>query len=337
MIGGARGTEEGSRKPGTVSPGLLRRSPSDSTAPAILGPPVDTARPARVAAGPASADGLRPRPVRRTTAATPATAGPSPRFAETGWLDGRRQASLERLQQRVAVLLEVLLHLDLGAHGAEVAGQRLAAVAELCRDGGEEALHRQSPGPWGLDHRDAPAVSSALRGAVDRCRASSAAYAGGSRDDRMVDRRLSVAVAVIGIEKVAASLERFTPRCHTPDTSPTCQRDGRRIPEGGTVIVCVHSILLDPLTPSFFPLSLYYQLVSGLQLAKCTYAGTRADSRPKSGAGFPLKFSEEKPNCAFAGPGGPGSGRSRRPETGPKSGENRPKRPRFGGFLETVL
>jgi hypothetical protein len=68
----------------------------------------------------------------------------------------------------------------------------------------------------------------------------------------------------------------------------------------------MQSILLGPHNPKFFHTASLYQDVSGLQTAKCTYAGMRADFRNKSLLALVLKFSKENLNCAFARPPGTG-------------------------------
>jgi hypothetical protein len=68
----------------------------------------------------------------------------------------------------------------------------------------------------------------------------------------------------------------------------------------------MQSVLLDPHNPKYFHTAFIYQDVPGLQSAKCTYAGIRADPRRKTLSALILKFSKENPNCAFACPPGTG-------------------------------
>ena len=51
--------------------------------------------------------------------------------------------------------------------------------------------------------------------------------------------------------------------------------------------------------PQIFPHFFYYQDVPRLQLAKCTYAGLRANCRRKSRSDLSLKLSENNPTCAL--------------------------------------
>jgi hypothetical protein len=43
------------------------------------------------------------------------------------------------------MLLEIFLHYDFGAYGAQVASERVAAGPELTGDGGQENLHFITP------------------------------------------------------------------------------------------------------------------------------------------------------------------------------------------------
>ncbi len=88
-------------------------------------------------------------------------------------------------------------------------------------------------------------------------------------------------------------------------------------------------ILFDPHSPNFFHSASIYQDVPGLQLAKCTYAGMRTDSRRKSLSICSLKLSENNPTCALGGAFRGGWRRQRRPwwvsqpaEMGRKRAEN---------------
>jgi hypothetical protein len=65
------------------------------------------------------------------------------------------------------------------------------------------------------------------------------------------------------------------------DCHPPVRNARLRIPRAGTAIACMQSILLGPLFPKYFRTPSINQDVPGLQSAKCTYAGTLANSRSK--------------------------------------------------------
>jgi hypothetical protein len=93
--------------------------------------------------------------------------------------------------------------------------------------------------------------------------------------------------------------------------------------------VCMQSILLDPQFPNFPYIPSISQYVSGLQLAKCTYIGKRADTRRKSPLVLSLKLSKKFQLArSLALPGRDENDRDALGGAG-----NRPKWVRFGGFL----